>query len=222
MKTFFLDRRDDIEERILGVDRGSLLIIGHSVGVNINLVDELDMYSDILRRMSEYSRRMDIVIICGIVARVYRREYLSAVVIDRGKILGISDMTHRVHGDMHYNLGASYRMYKTSLGTFSIVVGDDVYYPEVVRALSSEKSDAIVILAGEKSDERLKKVISTHSYLCGISVICLSDGRAIVTNRHGDIVHSDVDAPCNMILSRDMTFYRALRSDIYDNVYIEE
>ena len=224
MRVYFLTNCDNIGERLCSVASDSLVIIGHGAGLSIDLVRELEGEDDVLKRLALYSRDRQITIVAGIEASIYRRKYLSAVVIDKGKIMGISDMTHESDEGNIYNLGSSYRVYKTSAGALGIVVGNDLFYPEVFRTLKRSKSEAILTLAGGILQDKAKMTLKAMAFLNGITLLGVVNNCAYIVDNNGDILVED-ESPRQTIecdIREDDTLTRYIRNGIYDNVYIEE
>ena len=75
------------------------------------------------------------VVVCGCYtdARGIRRK--SAVVAERGKILGVSDMVNRIDGG-EYRCGAGIRVYDTKAGKLGVIVAEDLYFPQVLQTVS--------------------------------------------------------------------------------------
>lgn len=125
----------------------SLLVIGGKSPKEIDMVAELQGNDNIIKHLSTHSKLNHLVTVCLFYATIYRKQYLSAIVIDNGKILGVTDMTHRVSAEFYLDRGQCYRIYDSSLGKFGIVVGDDIFFPEVPRLLRLAKADYLLALS---------------------------------------------------------------------------
>lgn len=88
------------------------------------------------------SERTNGVVVCGAETESYGLVRNSVLVADKGKILGVADMTHSVDGEV--NSGGALRQFDTSIGKIGIVVAEDLYFPETAKSLSDCGSDMLV------------------------------------------------------------------------------
>ena len=105
---------------------------------------ETSCFEDVALR----SKALKGVVVCGCYtdARGIRRK--SAVVAERGRILGVSDLVNHIDGS-EYGCGAGVRVYETACGRLGIVVGEDLCFPQVMETLSLSGADAALCLEEE-------------------------------------------------------------------------
>ena len=111
------------------------------------------------QRFCEYSARYDALILFGLVRRSPAGNGLlnSAVVVDRGEVVGIYDKTHLVMGDRPAELderaifvqGDRLGLFDTRFGRIGVLICHDGVYPEVWRVLALEGARAIFWLIND-------------------------------------------------------------------------
>jgi len=203
------------------VDRDSLMIIAHGVIKGVNLVTELEGKTVTLKKLALWSKREDLIIIAGIDARINDDTYCSAVVIDKGAILGISDMTHVI--DDEYTPGNSLRLYDTSEGLIGLIVGDDIFYPECIRALCISGAKMLVYMSNKKSTKKAMISSSAASMLNGVYCIAQTLDKVTVFDCNGKmIIRSSEDIFKDTIEPEiDETYINSRREEVYKRVFLE-
>lgn len=203
------------------IDKESLVIMAHGILDRVNLVSELEGKTITLKKLALWSKAKGVTIIAGIDASINNDTYCSAVVIDNGSILGISDMTHVLSG--MYNAGNSLRLYDTTQGLIGIVIGDDIFYPECVRALCISGAKMIVYVANKRSTRKAMISASAASMLNGVYCIAQTTDKVTVFDCYGKmIIRSSEEMIYDIIepIVND-TFISARREEVYKRVYIE-
>ena len=225
MNVFYLSgEEENIEAAIESVGDNSLVIMGYGDVKKIDLVKELNGESNVLRAVAYLSRSKNSVFIVGVYAELYGKDYVSAAVLDRGRILGISDMTHLAQEDKDVSLGSSYRIYSTCLGKIGVVVGNDVFYPEVIRAVTLRGADFIVNVTPYNAVTGYELALRSNALFNGIMIFADSRERRYLISRDGAVTLRK-DTPRvsgHYIVSRDRTLISGLRQEIYNDIYIEE
>lgn len=210
---------DSIEDTV--IDRDSLMVIAHGVLKGVNLVNELEGRTITLKKLALWSKRDNLLIIAGIDAKINDDTYCSAVVVDKGAILGISDMTHILSGE--YTAGNSLRLYDTSEGLIGVIIGDDIFYPECVRALILAGARILVYLANKKSTRKAMISSSAASMLNGVYCIAQTLDKVTVFDcygkmiiRSGENIYRDTIEP-----EFNDTYLSSRREEVYRRVFIE-
>lgn len=210
------DKLKDIE-----VDKESLMVLAYGVIDSVNLVEELEGNSITLKKLAILSKELGITVIAGIDATIKEDTYCSAVVIDRGSILGISDMTHILSGE--YTAGNSLRLFDTSIGMIGLIIGDDIFYPECVRALCMSGASLLVYIANKKSTRKAMISSSAASMLNGVYCIAETLDKVTVFDCYGKmIIRSSDDIMIDRIepVVNDK-FISSRREEVYRRVFIE-
>lgn len=119
---------------------------------------------------------------CYTDARGIRRK--SAVVAERGRLLGVSDLVNRIDGSA-FGAGAGVKVYETAAGRLGVVVGEDLYFPKVVETLSLSGADAVLCLFEELSEGLELTLIRAHAFFYGLPVALCAFGYAAVADSEG-------------------------------------
>lgn len=209
----------DIDSVVL--DSNSLIVMSHGLFDRIDLVGELEGQTNTLKDLTLVSYEIESVIVAGIEATILDDTFLSAIVIDKGNILGISDMTHTLSGD--YTAGNSLRIYDTSMGSIGLVIGDDIFFPEITRSIALAGADYIVYLAN-KDSTRKAMISSSHSSMAnGLFTIAQTLDKTSVFDCYGKMIirdsNSTVKEEIEPIINDN--FISARREEVYTKVYVE-
>lgn len=203
------------------VDKEDLMVIAHGVLEKVDLVSELEGKTITLKKLAIWAKDYQLIIVAGIDAIINEDTYCSAVVIDNGKILGISDMTHILSGE--YCRGNSLRLYDTSAGLLGIIIGDDIFYPECVRALTLSGAKMLIYIANKKSTRKAMISASSASMLNGIYCIAQTLDKVTIFDYNGRmIIRNADDVAYNEIMPQiDDTYISARREEVYKRVFLE-
>lgn len=170
------------------VSTGDVLVLSFDVAGKVNLPDELKGKSDVLLKLAAFSKRKQVIIVAGMTAETASKTYESAIVIDKGKILGVSDcinpQTSKIAG------GVAFRRYATSMGRLTVFVGGDARYPELWGF--ADKSRYVICLCKDNTDGLLACARALAVYLgkyvlavWGESKVCITPYGAISAVKTG-------------------------------------
>ncbi len=146
------------------------------------------------------------VVICGCYtdARGIRRK--SAVVAEKGRILGVSDMVNRLDG-CEYRGGAGIKIYDTGVGKLGIVVAEDLYFPQVTQTLSVCGAEVALCLFEETSESLEQTLMRAEAFFYGIPVCVCAFGFAEVADIAGKLCFSSPRSPCVYDLKREQEYH---------------
>ena len=113
----------------------------------------------------------------------------SAAVADRGKLLGITDMNH-VFGGEDYKSGAFLGLYQVGGCKVGLVIENDIYFPEGVRALASCGCNLIAAFREEVRDFMPPLLARAYAYLYGVPVVMCAGGAAFFAETSGGLATS--------------------------------
>ena len=181
--------------RICFVTKGGLDAVGEEAGADIvcyplsalgevsyerELKGETSLFEAVAMRSK--ALRCTVVSGCYTDARGIRRK--SAVVAERGRLLGVSDLVNRIDGSA-FGAGAGVKVYETAAGRLGVVVGEDLYFPKVVETLSLSGADAVLCLFEELSEGLELTLIRAHAFFYGLPVALCAFGYAAVADPEG-------------------------------------
>ena len=146
------------------------------------LSGETEYFQDVAR----LSKQIDGVVISGCDTDTYGVFRHSAVISDRGKILGVSDMIHSLD-DSEFTAGSGLRVYDTSVGKIGIIVSEDLYFPEVSRVLSL--CDAEFIVCVMKRQEDVSQImLRANAFSNGVAMALCAENYSLVSDVKGRII----------------------------------
>ncbi len=183
-------------------------------------------------RFCQYSREHGVMIVFGIIRRNPQGEghYNSAVIVDRGEIIGIYDKTHLYmdqrpemadHNEQAIFLpGKQLGVFDTRLGRLGVLICHDGQYPEVWRCLALEGAEAIIWLLNDGDCSGWAKL---HAFWNTVPVfscnkVAVSDdgkrhgGGSIIVDVHGqplDYAATAESFVCADIDLKEQAKYRA-------------
>ena len=181
--------------RICFVTKGGLDAVGEEAGADIvchplsalgevsyecELKGETSLFETVAMRSKML--RCTVVGGCYTDARGIRRK--SAVVAERGRLLGVSDLVNRIDGSA-FGAGAGVKVYETAAGRLGVVVGEDLYFPKVIETLSLSGADAVLCLFEELSEGLELTLIRAHAFFYGLPVALCAFGYAAVADPEG-------------------------------------
>ena len=113
----------------------------------------------------------------------------SVAVADRGKLLGISDMTHVIDCE-DWKSGAGLGFYSVGGYKIGLIVENDLLFPECFNSLSLCGCNLIIAVAEELKDNVPPLLIRAYSYLYGVPVVMCAGNMAYFLNVSGPIAGS--------------------------------
>ncbi len=142
--------------------------------------------------VAELSKRHQGIVVGGAVTSTRGHRRKSAVVAENGKLVGVSDMLHVLDGEVAS--GASLRVYDTKLGKMGVVVGNDLFFPEVFKSLSLCGSDFIVcVYPYLQGIEQVLLRANAFSY--GVPVCFCGNGYAMIADSTGEVAFASAESP---------------------------
>lgn len=197
-----------------------ILVFSSGIIDKLDLFNELEGKSKIFYDLCILSKSMDCVIVCGCDTEVCGVMHKSAVVIDNGKLAGVSDMAHVIDESI-YSPGGNFRVYDTSRGKIGLIIGEDLYFPEVPRILTLCDSDLIISLFGKIYNHIPQLIMRSAAFCNGISICMAAEGYIQISDIKGEILCAS-DAKiieCNLEIIKDFHLLQARRRGCYREIY---
>ncbi len=154
---------------------------------------ELKGESNYFERVAKISKEEDGVVVSGCITDTRGHKRRSAVVAEKGKLLGVADMLSAVDGAC--SCGAELRIYETALGRMGVLVGEDLHFTEGVKALSLCGSDFIVCPYGRVAGELTSVLLRAHAYHFGTPIFLCGRGYALAASPKGELLFSSPHSP---------------------------
>ena len=168
------------------VENDGLLVMSFETLGEVSYDKELKGGSSYFEEIALLSRHLKNVVVCGCVTDTLGLKRKSAIVADNGKILGVSDMLNVVDGDK--NCGGNLRVYDTKAGKMGVVVAEDIYFPETVKALALCGADYLVCPFERLTYSIQSVLLRAHAFSYGIPIFLCARGYGIIVDASGEIV----------------------------------
>ena len=207
--------------RICFVTKGGLDAVGEEAGADIvcyplsalgevSYERELKGETSLFEAVAMRSKMLRCTVVggCYTDARGIRRK--SAVVAERGRLLGVSDLVNRIDGSA-FGAGAGVKVYETAAGRLGVVVGEDLYFPKVVETLSLSGADAVLCLFEELSEGLELTLIRAHAFFYGLPVALCAFGYAAVADPEGRLFFAS-PAPAGRVTLPKEREYRLIET----------
>ena len=209
------------KEKLTSIGRHDLLVFGFNGMGLVSYKKELGGETEYFQDIAKLSKQLSSVVICGCDTDTYGVFRHSAVVADRGKILGVTDMAHSID-DSEFVAGGNFRVYDTGAGKIGVIVAEDLFFPESARVLTLCDADFIVCLF-KKLDGVMPQIMlragafanGVAMALCAKNYACVADIRGnISVASSADIVKAKVkiEKDYHLISSRRRGLYRDFNS----------
>ncbi|MBE5733616.1 MAG: hypothetical protein E7347_01040 [Clostridiales bacterium] len=209
------------QDKMQTVAKQSLIVFGFNGMGLVSYKKELNEETEYFQDIARFSKQSSSVVICGCDTDTYGVFRHSAVVADKGKILGVSDMAHAID-DSEFVAGGNFRVYDTSIGKIGVIVAEDLYFPESARVLALCDADFIVCIF-KKLDGVMPQIMlragafanGVAMALCAKNYACVADIRGnVAVASSSDVVKAKVkiEKDYHLISSRRRGLYRDFNS----------
>ena len=170
-----------------------LVLCGFQALDSVNFEKELKGETRYFEQVAQLSHCMDAVVVCGCItdAKGFKRK--SAVVAQKGRLLGVSDMLNAVDGEV--SVGASLRVYETKIGRFGVSVAEDLYFPEIVKSLAICGSDFILCPYGCVESGVESVLIRAQAFCYGVPIFFCGIGYSAMAGVDGALVSASPTSP---------------------------
>ena len=176
-------------------ENAEVIVFGFGGIEELNYKRELRGETEELVKIGRLSKETGSIVIAGTITDNYGTKKMSAVVADKGKIVGIADMNSK-NPNGEYTSGGGFKIITTQIGKIGILIGDDIFIPEAVKSMSLCETDLIVGLYGGLSDYKPNILMRAYSILYGVPMCMCSNKISFATNINGDIIFSSPKNVC--------------------------
>ena len=145
---------------------------------------ELKGETSLFETVALRSKTLRCTLVCGCDTDARGLKRKSVVVAERGRLLGVSDLTNRLDGSEH-GAGAGVKVYETMSGRIGVVVGEDLLFPKVIETLSLSGADLALCLFEELTEGLELTLIRAQAFFYGLPVALCAAGYAAVADPQG-------------------------------------
>lgn len=147
--------------------KGDIACFNRNILYCVDLESELDGSNEVILNLARLSASTHCIFIVATRAVVGNECYNSVIVLENGKILGISD---EIFAKPSFCQGNCLRCYNTSKGRIAIIVGGDFYYPQVWQKCVDGKADFILVLNPASPHTADTQLVCSMAYCTGLTV----------------------------------------------------
>lgn len=209
------------QEKLNEISGHDLIIYGFNGLGLVSYKKELSGETEYFQDVSRLSKQLSSVIICGCDTDTYGVFRHSAVIADKGKILGVTDMAHSID-ESEFVAGGNFRVYDTTVGKIGIIVAEDLFFPESARVLTLCDADIIVCVFKKIENSMPIIMMRSGAFSNGIAITLCAKNYAAVSDIRGnvtlagsaDVMDKDIkiEKDYHLITSRRRGIYREFNS----------
>ena len=169
------------------IDKPDLLVFGFNGLPLVSYKKELEGKTEYFSDLSKLSKDLNTVLISGCDTDTYGTFRHSAVIADKGKILGVSDMVN-VSSESEFTGGAGFRVYDTSIGRIGVIIGEDIFFPEISKTLSLGESDLIISVYKKITSSIPQIMLRASAFTNGVIISMIAEDYVQVADTNGEIL----------------------------------
>lgn len=206
MRVCFVSRGtvSQFSEKFGGTD-AEILFFGFSSNGEVSYERELKGETSCFEDIAILSKTCQNTVVCPCITSTRGLKRKSAVVAEKGKILGVSDMTCAIDGKL--NPGTGFRVYDTKCGRMGLLVGEDLYFPENVRTLALCGAD-FVLCPVERMQEGVESVLlRAAAFSYGIPFLLNADGYSLIAGVKGEVVCASPVSPVEFSVDEEKEYH---------------
>ncbi|MBQ7339275.1 MAG: carbon-nitrogen hydrolase family protein [Clostridia bacterium] len=198
-----------------------LIVFGFNGLGLVSYKKELGGETEYFQDVAKLSKQLSSVVICGCDTDTYGVFRHSAVVAEKGRILGVSDMAHAIDNS-EFVAGGNFRVYDTSIGKVGVILAEDLFFPESSRVLALCDADIIVCIYKKIDSPMPQVMIRAGAFSNGVTMALCAKNYVAVSNIKGeilmasaqDIVYNniEIEKDFHLISSRRRGLYRDFNS----------
>lgn len=175
------------QDKLSKISGKDLIVFGFNGLGLVSYKKELSGETEYFQDVAKLSKQLSSVIICGCDTDTYGIFRHSAVIADRGKILGVSDMAHTVD-ESEFVSGGGFRVYDTSAGRIGVIVGDDLFFLKSFETLSLCEAETIIVLMKNMNGFMPQIMLRAGAFSYGVPSALITNNYFFLSNIKGEIV----------------------------------
>ena len=196
-----------------------VLLLAEGVLPELYLLKEAEGESGFVVRLCALSEQLECAIVAGCDTLVCDILHKSAVVVDRGRLLGVSDMAN-VLDETGYYSGGGFRVYDTPAGKLGVIVGEDLFFPEVARILTLCDAEVLLCPFGKISSPMPQVMMRAAAFSNGVNVCMAAAGCVQIADLKGEMIALPTAMlEFNMEIIKDFHLISARRRGCYREIY---
>ncbi len=214
MNLLYLDNSHKFPFNNLILEKNALVVLSPCVLHEISLDDELKGSSNYIKTLCKISKEFCCTFLAGTSIFCKDKNFWGTIIVDHGKFVGISDMTHTVHSK--YDRSSALTVFDTTLGRMGVVSGEDLFFPEVSRVLRLWECDFLVFSTFLPTNRKTKLLAESHAFSNGVCGILVGTKSVQIFNARS--VHKHSPNRFSFTHTQNTTLIKNRRSDLYYEV----
>ncbi len=174
------------QDKFAQVNGSKVLVFGFNGLGLVSYKKELSGETEYFQDVANLSKQISGVVISGCDTDTYGVFRHSAVIADKGKILGVTDMVH-ILDESEFVPGGNLRVYDTSAGKIGLLIREDLFFPEASRVLALCDADVIFCLFKKLSGSIEQVMLRACAFSNGVAMALCSNGYACVCDVKGNV-----------------------------------
>ena len=207
------------QEKLGKISGHDLLVFGFNGLGLVSYKKELSGETEYFQDVAKLSKQLSSVLICGCDTDTYGVFRHSAVIADKGRILGVSDMAHSIDNS-EFVSGGNFRVYDTTAGKIGIIVAEDLYFPESARVLALCDADVIVCLFKKIENSMPQIMLRAGAFSNGVVMAICAKNYVCVSDIKGEIIlASSADIVDGSLKTEKDAYIEILTQDIKEKLW---
>lgn len=200
MLKLYFNRRDRLDDfsTLQGRDE-SIFVFGFNGLDKISYRRELSGEENNLSNVAKLSRNSDKIVLSGAITDNFGIIRKSCLIAENGKLLGISDMNFCLD-KAPYSSGTGHRIYQTKTHRIGVLVEDDIFDIDSVKAMAMLSADIIIAITSSEEKAQYSVLVRAYSYLFGLPVVICSSNGIIAGDMKGEICGSSKNDEATVII----------------------
>lgn len=209
------------QDKLDAFEKGSVVVFGFNGLGLVSYKKELAGETEYFHDVAKLSRQTSGVVISGCDTDTYGVFRHSAVIADKGKLLGVTDMVHSID-ESEFVAGGVFRVYDTSAGKIGLLIAEDLFFPEAARVLALCDADIIICILKKLEGSIEQVTLRAGAFANGVAMALCAKNYACVADIRGNILMASgadfiktkvkIEKDYRLISSRRRGLYRDFRS----------
>lgn len=174
------------QNKLSEIQKGDVLVFGFNGLGLVSYKKELSGETEYFHDVAKLSRQISGVVISGCDTDTYGVFRHSAVIADKGKILGVTDMAHSLD-ESEFVAGGTFRVYDTSAGKIGLLISEDLFFPEAPRVLALCDADIIICIFKKLEGSMEQVSLRASAFANGVAMALCAKNYACVSDIRGSI-----------------------------------
>lgn len=174
-------------------EQADIFLFGFDGVGEVSYEKELKGESGFFEDVALLSKAGKNIVISGCITDTRGIKRKSAVVAEKGKLLGVSDMLHAIDGKI--GCGAALKIYDTAHGKMGVVVAEDLFFADAVDSLAICGCDFIVCPFGRVTDSLQSVLLRAYAFRYGLPILFCGQGYCMLAQPTGELAFASPQSP---------------------------